>query len=109
MGKGHAGTYPAAGRGRRVGREMRALARGSGTRAQPMSSSRCRRRRIRREKFHSRPSLGTRTRSGAGSSAGSCNALPARRRERSDLDQESEPGQPAAARAGGVEAEEGWV
>lgn len=38
MGKGHAGTYPAAGRGRREGREMRALARGSGTRAQPMRS-----------------------------------------------------------------------
>ncbi|XP_032482412.1 cuticle collagen 2-like [Phocoena sinus] len=48
--------------------------------------------------FHSRPSLG------AGSSAGSCNAPPARRPERSDPEAASEPGLRTAAGAGGVEA-----
>ncbi|XP_065729756.1 uncharacterized protein FLJ37310-like [Phocoena phocoena] len=67
--------------------------------AQVTGSSRCRRRRRhRREKFHSRPSLG------AGSSAGSCNAPPARRPERSDPEAASEPGLRTAAGAGGVEA-----
>lgn len=38
LGKGHAGTSRAVGRGKRAGREMLALAGGSGTRAPPMRS-----------------------------------------------------------------------
>lgn len=67
------------------------------------SSSCCRR----REKFHSRPSPGSPTQSGAGRAASGCNPQRAGRGERCEPEPASAPRRWAAAGAGGAGAEEG--